>query len=135
MNVGKVTSPVDIAVSGLRAESVRLKVIANNIANVNSSRTPDGKPYRRQDTILASTKEPLSGVKVVKISPDTSTDFQRVYQPGHPDADKDGYVQMPNVQLPTEMMNLVVASRAYQANSAVLKRYQEISDATLELLR
>ena len=64
-----------------------------------------------------------------------STDFRRIYEPGNPDAGADGYVTMPNVDLPVEMMHLVSASRAYQANTAVLKRQTEISEATLELLR
>jgi len=63
------------------------------------------------------------------------TAFKRVLEPGHPEADADGYVAMPNVELPMEMMHMAAASRAYQANAAVLKRYQEMIDITLELLR
>ena len=132
-SVGRANA-LDIAVSGLRAETARMNLIANNIANSSTSRTADGKPYRREELVL-STSGDLSGVNVEQVSPDLSTDFKRVYQPGHPDAGKDGYVAMPNVELPTEMMHLVTASRAYQANAAVLKRFGEISDATMELLR
>ncbi|MFA6132741.1 MAG: flagellar basal body rod protein FlgC [Phycisphaerae bacterium] len=132
-SVGRANA-LDIAVSGLRAETARMNLIANNIANASTSRTADGKPYRREELVL-STSDGLSGVNVEQVTPDLSTDFKRVYQPGHPDAGTDGYVAMPNVELPTEMMHLVTASRAYQANVAVLKRYGEISDATLELLR
>jgi flagellar basal-body rod protein FlgC len=132
-SVGRV-SALDIAVSGLRAETSKMNVIANNIANASTSRTANGQPYRRQELVV-STKQGLTGVNVEQVSPDLSTDFKRVYQPGHPDAGTDGYVSMPNVELPTEMMHMVTASRAYQANAAVLRRFGEISDATLELLR
>jgi len=77
----------------------------------------------------------MSGVEVQQVAPDVTSDFKRVFQPGHPDADKDGFVLMPNVDLPVEMINLVAASRAYQANAAVLKRYQDSVETALELLR
>ena len=67
--------------------------------------------------------------------PDLKTDFKSVYEPGHPDANDEGYVLMPNVDLPMEMVSIVAASRAYQANAAVLKRYQEMVDVATELLR
>jgi flagellar basal-body rod protein FlgC len=74
-------------------------------------------------------------VNVEGVVDDYATDFKQVYQPGHPDANDDGFVMMPNVDLPVEMVQLVTASRAYQANAAVLKRYQENVDVTLELLK
>lgn len=77
----------------------------------------------------------MAGVSVEEVAMDMLNPFKRVYQPGHPDADKDGYVLMPNVDLPVEMMHMMAASRAYQANAAVLKRYQEMVNVTLELLR
>ncbi|MFP4107322.1 MAG: flagellar basal body rod protein FlgC, partial [Phycisphaerae bacterium] len=77
----------------------------------------------------------LQGVTIEQVIGDMSTDFKKVHMPGHPDADEDGMVAMPNVDLPVEMMNMVTASRAYQANAAVLKRYQDSVDTTLELLR
>ena len=135
MGVDKVATPVDIAVSGLRAESLRMNVIARNIANANTSRTESGQPYRRQQVVLSTEQEGLVGVSVEEVVADMLSPFKRVYQPGHPDADKDGYVLMPNVNLPVEMMHMVAASRAYQANAAVLKRYQEMVNVTLELLR
>ena len=134
MSVKGVSTPVDIAASGLRAESLRMKAIANNIANATSSRTPTGKPYRRQQVVLSSEGD-LSGVGEPTVVADLSSDFKRLLLPGHPDADREGFVLMPNVNLPMEMMSLVTASRAYQANAAVLKRYQEMVDVTLELLR
>ncbi|MFP3936903.1 MAG: flagellar basal body rod protein FlgC [Phycisphaerae bacterium] len=128
-------SPVNIAVSGLTAQRRRLDVIANNIANAHTSRGPDGRPYRRQDVLLSSDSKELSGVDIRGVFEDTVADFQQVYQPGHPDADGEGFVLMPNVELPVEMVNMVSAGRAYEANAAVLKRYQELVDATLELLK
>ncbi len=130
-----ILSPVDIAVSGLQAESLRMKVISNNIANSNTTRTIGGGPFCRQDVLLQTNENVLSGVNISDVIDDMSTEFQQVYKPGHPDANKEGFVSMPNVQLPVEMMSLVAASRAYQANAAVLKRYQEMVDLTVELLK
>jgi flagellar basal-body rod protein FlgC len=135
MDIQSVGSPIDVAVSGLRAQSLRLKVIAANIANVNTTRTEDGEPYRRRSVVLRTKPDGLNGVTVVEVAADRSADFRTVLQPGHPDADENGYVRMPNVDLPVEMMDLVVATRAYQANVAVMKRYQDMVETTVELLR
>ena len=135
MGVGKTPTSVDIAVSGLRAESLRMNVIARNIANANTSRTESGQPYRRQQVVLSTEQEAMAGVSVEEVAMDMLNPLKRVYQPGHPDADKDVYVLMPNGDLPVEMMHMMAASRAYQANAAVLKRYQEMVNVTLELLR
>ncbi len=135
MGVNGVSNAIDIAVSGLRAESTRMNVIAGNIANSSTSRTPSGDPYRRRQVVLSTDDDGLDGVKVEGITSDMLTDFKRVYKPGHPDADNNGYVLMPNVDLPVEMINMVAASRAYQANAAVMKRYEEMVDVAIELLR
>lgn len=135
MGVHRIAPAINIAVSGLRAESARMNVIANNIANASTSRTPSGQPYRAQEVVVSTAGEGFEGVKVQDVLPDMTTDFKQVYQPGHPDADKDGFVKMPNVELSTEMMHLVTASRAYQANAAMLKRNQEMVDVTVELLK
>jgi flagellar basal-body rod protein FlgC len=126
---------VDIAVSGLRAQAKRMNVISNNIANASTTRTDSGQPYRRQDVVLLSGGGEIGGVRIGTVAADTTSDFKRVRMPGHPDADEEGWVMMPNVSLPREMMDLIVASRAYQANAAVLKRYQDAVNVTLELLR
>jgi len=125
---------IDVAISGLRAQSARMNVISANIANAETSRTAMGEPYRAKEVVL-STDGAAGVVKVDRIIEDLSSDFRRVYMPGHPDADEAGYVLMPNVNLPKEMIKLVQAGRAYQANAAVLKRYQELVDAAIELLR
>lgn len=128
-------TPVDIAVSGLRAQAMRMQVIANNIANSQTTKTADGTPFRRQMMTFITSDENISGVQIGEAVPDMSTDFRRVLQPGHPHADQNGYVSMPNVTVPVEMMEMITASRAYQASAAVLKRFQDITDTTLELLR
>lgn len=135
MSVNGIPTPADIAVSGLRAEARRVAVIASNIANARTTRTDSGRPYRRRNVVLSTSMDGLNGVTIQQVVDDLSTDFKRVRLPGHPDADENGWVLMPNVELPVEMMNLVMASRAYQANVAVLKRYQEIVEVTMELLR
>ncbi len=136
MAIGPVSNfgSIDIAISGLRAESRRMDVIANNIANARTSRTDTGEPFRRQELIV-STEGELAGVQVDDVTADEDTPFQQLLMPGHPDANTDGYVEMPNVSLPREMIDMVTASRAYQANASILKRYQKNVDATLELLR
>jgi len=134
MSIDGIAPMVDIAASGLRAQSLRLNLIAGNIANAQTTRTVTGEPYRRMDAVLQTTGDDLNGVMVLNVAHDRS-DFRQVLMPGHPDADEDGFVRMPNVQVPVEMMNLMTASRAYQANVAVLKRYQDMVETTVELLR
>jgi flagellar basal-body rod protein FlgC len=130
-----IPNAVDIAIRGLRAEAARMNVIAGNIANSSTTRTASGQPYRRQRLILSAAAGELAGPVIGGVLPDTGSPFKRVYQPGHPDADTTGYVLMPNVNIPMEMMQLVTASRAYQASAAVMKRYQEMMELTVELLR
>jgi flagellar basal-body rod protein FlgC len=134
MKIENALGPIDIAVSGLRAQNKQLEVISSNIANARTTDAGNGQPYRRLEAILRTKSDEISGVEVGEIAKD-KTEFERILEPGHPKADKDGYVQMPNVSIPTEMMNLSLATRTYQANAAVLRRYQQIVDATLELLR
>jgi flagellar basal-body rod protein FlgC len=134
MSVNNIRSPIDIAISGLKVQSLRMDVIANNIANANTTRTANGQPFRRQDVVITATGG-VGGVASAGVTQDTRGEFKRVLQPGHPDADDNGYVAMPNIDLPIEMMHMVAATRAYEANAAVLKRYQDGVDVTLELLR
>jgi flagellar basal-body rod protein FlgC len=135
MSTSRIANPVNIAVSGLRAQALRMSTIAGNIANSHTSRAEGGDPYRAREVVLSATPEDGGVVRIDGVRADMATDFRSVYQPGHPDADEDGYVRMPNVQLPVEMMKLTMASRAYQASAATLKRYQEMMNATLELLK
>ena len=128
-------SPIDIATSGLRAQNQKIRVITGNVANAQSTDNGNGQPYRRLEASFKTQSDgPVTGVAIQKIVTDM-TDFQKILDPGHPQADQSGYVSIPNVHLPIEMMNLTVAARAYQANVAVLKRYQSMVESTLELLR
>jgi flagellar basal-body rod protein FlgC len=137
MQVNTITSPLDIAVSGLKAQNKSIEVISSNVANSRTIDAGNGQPYRRVEAILQADNlngDGIGGVKLDEILPDQS-DFMKVLDAGNPKADAQGYVSMPNIDIPTEMMNLNIASRAYQANAAVLKRYQMMVDVSLELLR
>lgn len=137
MRVNTITSPLDIAVSGLKAQNKSIEVISSNVANSRTIDAGNGQPYRRVEAILQADNlngDGIGGVKLDEILPDQS-DFMKVLDAGNPKADAQGYVSMPNIDIPTEMMNLNIASRAYQANAAVLKRYQMMVDVSLELLR
>lgn len=126
--------PIDIAISGLQAQNKSIDVISSNVANARTSNAGKGEPYRRLEAKFKTDKEQMGGVSIDKITEDMS-DFTPVLDPGNPDADKQGYVLMPNVDIATEMINLNIATRTYQANAAVLKRYQQMVEVSLELLR
>jgi len=133
MKVDNGFGPIDIAISGLKAQGKQMNVISSNIANARTSDAGNGEPYRRLQAEFETDGE-LGGVKLDKIVTDMS-DFLRVLDPGNPMADESGYVAVPNVSLPVEMINMNIATRMYQANVAVLRRYQQIIETTLELLR
>lgn len=134
MTIDRVFGPIDISVSGMQAQDKSMEIISSNIANARTMDAGQGTPYRRLEAILQSENEGISPVAVGDVAQDMSA-LQRIYDPGNPQADANGYLTMPNVQLPVEMMNLGIASRTYQANAAVLKRYQKMVETTLELLR
>lgn len=140
---------IDISASGLTAERLRMDVVAENLANAQTTRTPGGGPYQRKTVVLQQadggfagalagavrqTDGVPSGVEVAAIIPDTSP-ARRIHDPGHPDADADGYVLMPNVNPVTEMVDLIGAQRAYEANVTALSTAKSIFSKTLELLR
>ena len=134
MTIDRVFGPIDISVSGMQAQDKSMEIISSNIANARTMDAGQGTPYRRLEAILQSENEGISPVAVGDVAQDMSA-LQRIYDPGNPQADANGYITMPNVQLPVEMMNLGIASRTYQANAAMLKRYQKMVETTLELLR
>jgi flagellar basal-body rod protein FlgC len=134
MHITQANSPVDIATSSLQANNLRLKVIANNIANANVT-SPDHKPYVRKDVTVSTRIDQLAGVRLSDVVEDHSTESRPVYDPQHPHADENGFVHYPNVDVPKELMNLMLASRHYQASVAIIKRQSEVSEASLELLR
>jgi flagellar basal-body rod protein FlgC len=128
-----------VSASALEAQKQRMNVIASNMANVHSTRTDEGGPYRRKDVLFSATpvqydSDTLTGVKVVDIVAD-STPFRTVYDPGHPDADKDGYVSMPNINIIEEMVNMMMASRAYEASVSAFNMSKTMFLKTLELGR
>lgn len=137
---------IDSAASGLTAERLRMDVISNNIANVNTTRTNEGGPYKRQMAVFASRGgngnsfaqflsqqlDSGSGVRVVGINKDNSP-TRKVYDPAHPDANKDGYVEMPNVNVVTEMVDMISATRGYEANVTVVNAAKSMALKALEI--
>ncbi len=143
MPFGELFAAGAISGSGMSAERLRMEVIANNIANANSTRSANGGPFRRQDVVFAEVLgrklQPaglpdLRGVQAVQLVEDP-TDLPKVHMPGHPDADAEGFVQMPNVQLPVEMVNLLTAARAYEANLRAAQTFRQMNEQALTLLR
>jgi flagellar basal-body rod protein FlgC len=128
---------INIAVSGLRAYNRKMEIIGSNIANLQTTNAGNGEPYRRliaEFKVDADKEGQAGGVEIGDIVQDQS-EFQYVLNPGHPQADANGYVAMPNVNWPREITDLNLASKAYQANAAILKRYQKMVETSLELLR
>lgn len=126
---------VNISGSALDAERLRMEVTANNIANAYSTRTPDGGPFRRQDVVFAAALgEQLAGVHADEVV-DDPTPFPVVHLPGHPDADAEGNLRLPNVEVPLEMVNLVTAARAYEANVRASQSFLQMSQQALSILR
>lgn len=135
---------VSVAASALSAERTRIEVAVSNLANAESTRGADGKPYRRRDVVLQSDTvqsfdsalgtASATGVKVARIVEDTAVAKQR-FDPSHPDADKDGFVQLPNVNPADEMVDMVGASRAYQANLTAIGLIRDLVSRSLELGR
>lgn len=126
-----------IAFAGLNAEEARLKVIAENIANADSTaQTPGGEPYRRKLISFKDVFDKSSGVDTVQVSRVTTSSepFGRRYEPGHPAADADGYVQTPNVNSLSEMNDMREAERAYEANLNVIDAAKSILTQTFQLL-
>jgi flagellar basal-body rod protein FlgC len=145
---------MDISASALSAERLRMDVTAENLANAQTTRTANGGPYRRKEVVLESTGSSSSfagalaaaraggsggggaegGVRVAGIVQDQSPN-RLVYDPGHPDANAQGYVSMPNVNPVTEMVDLISASRSYEANVTAMQTSKQMFTKTLDLLR
>lgn len=159
---------LNISASALYAQRVKMDTIASNMANVNTTRNPDGTPgaYRRKEVIFAaeygkavgnemnvdeskmgsnngnpilkgriSSDNPMisSGVRVVQVSEDNETPMQKIYNPTHPDADKDGYVEMPNINIVSEMVDMLAASKAYEANVTAIDTTKSMISAALRI--
>ncbi|MFL5963055.1 MAG: flagellar basal body rod protein FlgC [Gaiellaceae bacterium] len=132
-------SSFGISASGMAAERLRLDVIAENLANADSTKGADGTPYKRKEVVLAqapgsSFGDVLNGVQVSAIASDTSPG-KRVYDPGHPDADPQGYVTLPNVNPVTEMVDMISAQRSYDANVQAMNTAKSMFSRALDLLR
>ncbi len=131
----------DISASGMTAERLRMDTIANNLANANTTRTARGGPYRRQMVVFEERLAQASGyglrgngVRVSRIVEDNDPP-RLVYDPHHPDANEQGYVEMPNVNIVTEMVDMITASRAYEANVAALNAAKAMALKALDIGR
>ncbi len=142
-------STVNVSASGLTAQRLRMDLIADNIANVNTTRTEDGIPYRRKLAIFRERNSSFSnamasqmsgnqsageGVEVAGIREDTKP-FKTVYRPNHPDANQEGYVEMPNINITSEMVDMISASRSYEANVTALNTTKRMAMKALEIGR
>jgi flagellar basal-body rod protein FlgC len=126
--------------SGLAAERTRIDVIARNIANAHTTRTPEGGPYRRQVVLfepllqkLERGRSEVAGVRVSGVEDDRSTPFEQVHDPAHPDADEHGMVLLPNVNATREMADLITAMRAYEANLSAQDSFVRMAERALRL--
>lgn len=127
-----------VSASGLRAQSLRMRVIAENLANQDSvAQTPGGQPYRRRVASFATEVDRASGATQVKVTgiQNDNSDFARVYQPGHPAADKDGYVLKPNVNGLIESVDMKAAQRSYEANLNAIEAAKSLTMRTIDLLK
>jgi flagellar basal-body rod protein FlgC len=125
-----------VASSALRAQQGRMRVIAENLANANSTaRTAGGDPYRRQVPVFQPTKvQGAEGVQMLRVDPD-QTEFKTEYDPGNPAADAKGYVKMPNVNTLVEALDMKEAQRAYEANLNVIETARAMQSRTLDILK
>lgn len=141
-------STLSVSASGMAAQRTRAELLVENLANAETTRTPEGGPYRRKDAVFAEDDSmgsfssefnsalgsSSSGVMVAETTIDSS-EPERRYQPGHPDADKDGYVAYPNVNPAEDMVDLLGASRNYEANVAAMSAVKDMIQKSLDLFR
>jgi flagellar basal-body rod protein FlgC len=138
-----------IGSSGMAAQRARIDTISSNMANINTTRTPEGGPYRRKDVVLSALQDTKSFGDVMGVG-DPKADFQRVqvtdvvydqkapilkYDPSHPDANEDGYVAYPNINIMEEMTNMIQAQRAYEANVQAIQATKDMALSALEIGR
>lgn len=138
----------DIAASGLKAQTTRLNTVSANLANAETTSTPEGGPYKKKSVVFQTEKLPFKeqldssvqsreqaqGVKVAKIIEDTSPP-QRIFDPSHPDAKEDGYVELPNISVFKEMVDMMSATRSYEANTTTIKSAKRMALKALEIGR
>lgn len=139
-------SSMNISATGMTAQRFRTDVIAQNIANVNTTRTEEGGAYRRKTVVFSEKSNPSfgsvlqgamgtssGGVKITSVTEDNSTAMKLVYDPSHPDANEEGYVEYPNVDSVTEMTNLIDASRSYEANVTAFNATKQMALKGIEV--
>ncbi|MCB0411964.1 MAG: flagellar basal body rod protein FlgC [Bdellovibrionales bacterium] len=137
-----------VSSSGLAAQRLRMNTISSNIANVNTTRTPEGGPYRRKDVVFEAIPEARNFGEILTTQPDRNiqrvqvTDInidrgapQMKYEPDHPDANEEGYVAYPNINLMEEMTNMIQATRAYEANVSAMQASKDMALGALEIGR
>ena len=140
-------SAISVSATGMSAQRTRAEILAQNLANAETTRTPEGGPYRRRDvvfetanseltfgTALRDAETGLQGVQISEVRVDDSEAPKR-YLPGHPDADKDGYVAMPKINVAEDMVDLMGAARGYQANVAAVSAVKDMIQHSIELLK
>jgi flagellar basal-body rod protein FlgC len=137
-------TPLETSASGLYAQRKRMDIIASNLANLETTRTDEGGPYRRKMVVMRSKSmagsfrnildRQVEGVQIEQIVEDQSP-FKKVFNPSHPDADKDGYLLKPNVELIVETTNMLMARRAFEANIAAIKAARQMILKALEIGR
>jgi flagellar basal-body rod protein FlgC len=138
---------LSISATGLSAQRLRMNLISSNMANANTTRTETGEPYRRKDVVFETAptqafKDTLDaemgkdgqGVKVAGIIEDDKPFIQK-YDPGHPDADENGYIRLPNVNIVEEMVNMISASRSFEANATAVRATKDMAGMALEIGR
>ncbi|MEE8483952.1 MAG: flagellar basal body rod protein FlgC [Nitrospinota bacterium] len=131
-----------LSASGLTAQRARMNVVSSNLANINTTRTPEGGPYRRKQVVVGAVPVPESfgsiladrvrEPQVLGIVED-QTEFKKVYDPSHPDANAQGYVSLPNVNLMQEMVDMLSASRAYEANATVIGTVKSMANKAIDI--
>jgi flagellar basal-body rod protein FlgC len=126
---------IDISATGLAAEWKRMEVTANNVANAETTQTADGGPYRRRRVVFSTALDEMAGVQIKGVERDQGPP-RLLFDPSHPDANPEtGYVAMPNIQLPMEMVDLMSAGRAYEANLTAMRNFKQIAEETIRSLR
>lgn len=121
-----------VSASGMSAQRARINATSSNIANIQTTRGEDGGPYRRMDPVFETVKmdDDVYGVEVAEVARDQEPGRQ-VFDPGHPDANEEGYVELPNINLVEEMVNMITAQRAYEANTSVIDSTKKMARAAL----
>ncbi len=133
----KLLSLMDTVASGLSAQRTRMETASSNMANAHTTRTPEGGPYQRRDVVLASRPEAadgVAGVDVAEVRSDGSAP-RLEYDPGHPDANPDGYVAYPNINVVEEMVDMITASRAYEAGVTAMRTASSMAERALNIGR